>query len=58
MAMTLTQDDIDAIAIAVWSQQLPLTFDCALSIGGSDGTLFALDGTWTADCIMFKTEGT
>ena len=55
MALTLTQDDLDAIAIAVWSQQLPLTFDCALSVGGADGTLFSMTGIWYETCAIFKT---
>ena len=55
MALTLTQDDLDAIAIAVWSQQLPLTFDCTLSVGGSNGTLFSMTGLWLEACTIFKT---
>ena len=55
MALTLTQDDLDAIAIAVWSQSLPLTFDCSLSVGGTGGTLFSLTGLWINDCTIFKT---
>ena len=55
MAMTLTQDDLDAIARAVWLQQLPLSFDCALSVGGDDGTLFSMTGLWLESCIIFKT---
>ena len=55
MALTLTTDDINAIALAVWTFNLPIIVDCNLSIGGSDGTLFSMAGLWLNDCIIFKT---
>jgi hypothetical protein len=27
---------------------------CFNSIGGTNGTLFRLDGLWEPDCVMFK----
>ena len=54
MAVTLTQDDLDAIAYAVLNWDNTCDDYCVNSVGGADGTLFSMTGLWEIECTIFK----
>ena len=54
MALTLAQDDLDAIAYTTLNWYNTCDDHCVNSVGGSDGTLFSLTGLWLNECSIFN----